>query len=120
MNWKAHLLVSIFLLFFLGLIIVGTNVSAQQLAIATDKDITPPFFLTPINNGTARLDLLGERYQLSVVPIRNSYSVLKSSIQNSWVIVEFNLAPRVDYLRYHLYTGVHQLVEDLAKIVPDR
>jgi len=107
------------MLFFLCLIVVGTNISAGRLALATNKDVPPPFFMTPVNDNTIRLDVLGDSYQYSVVPIQNSYFFLKSSIQNSWVTVKFNLVPRADYLRYQWATGVEQLAQDLTKLVKD-
>lgn len=118
MGWKNYLRVGFCLLFFLVLVIIGTNISAQQLAMAVDKEITPPFLYTTMDNGSIHLVILGESYQLSAIPIQNSYSLLKSSIQNSLVTVKFNLAPRVDYLRYHFSTGVEQLARDLTKIIP--
>jgi len=117
MNWTYNLKIVVCLLFFVCLVIVGTNVSAQQLAIVTNKDITPPFLVTPLADNTIRLDVLGDSYQYSVLPIQNRYSFLKSSIQNSWVTVKFNLAPRSDYLRYQWNKGVKQLTQDLTNII---
>ncbi|NLT94535.1 MAG: hypothetical protein GXW85_03210 [Clostridia bacterium] len=118
MVWKNRIIVAVYLLLLLALVIVGTNISARKLAMAVDKEITPPFIVTPLDNGNYRLDILGDSYQFSTLSIQNSLSLLESSIQNSWVTVKFNLASRVGYLRYHLSNGVEQLTRDITKILP--
>lgn len=118
MGWKNYFIIGLYLLFFLGMVIVGTNISARQLAMAVNEEIPSPFFITPLNDGTVSLEIMGDSYQFSVIPIQNSYSLLKSSIQNSLVTVKFNLAPRVEFLRYHLSSGLEQLSRDLIKIIP--
>lgn len=118
MGWKSYFVVGLYLLFFLGLVIVGTNISAQQLALTVNEEIPLPFLVAPQNDGTVNLEIMGDSYQFSVFPIQNSYSLLKSSIQNTLVTVKFNLAPRVEFLRYHLSNGLEQLGQDLTKIIP--
>lgn len=117
MDWKHSFAVGCFILFLLCLVIIGTNVAAKQLAAITNWEIAPPFMFTGTTNNVVRLDFLGESYQYSVVPVQNSYTFFKSSIQNSLVTVKFNIAPRVDYLRYQWDTGLEKLVRDLTNLV---
>jgi len=101
------------------MVVIGTNISAKQLAVVTNRDITPPFMLTSVTSNTICLDVLGDSYQYSVEPVQKSYSFVKSSIQNSWGTVKFNLAPRADYLLQHWDKGVEKLMQDLSKAGKD-
>jgi len=119
MDWKYYCKIIFSMFFLLCLVIIGTNISANQLVAATNWDIKLPFMLTSVANNTICVDVLGDSYKYSVEPVRKSYSFVKSSIQNSWGTVKFNLAPRADYLHQHWSEGIEKLRRDLSKAGKD-
>lgn len=106
-----------FMIFFMCLIVIGTNISARRLAIITNQNINPPFLMKPVNKDIIQIDFLGNKFNYNLIPIRDKYSFVKSSIQTSWVTVKCNLAPRTDYLMYHWLKGIEQLKSDLHNIM---
>ncbi|MGI6224650.1 MAG: hypothetical protein ACOYJ1_00200 [Peptococcales bacterium] len=117
MNGKFCFTISISLLFFLSLVIVGTNISAKQLAEITNCEVSPPFMFATTEDNIIRLGVFGETYQYSIDSIQNNYTSIKSSIQNFRVTVKFNIAPRVEYLRYQWDTGTDKLVDDISLLL---
>jgi len=111
-GWKWRFKIMFFLLFFICLIILGSNISAKRLAIITNQEINPPFYMKRMNNDVVQLDFMGNQFDYSLLPIRNKYSNVKASIQNSWVTVKCNLALRVEYMHYLWLKGVKQLRHD--------
>ncbi|KJS22948.1 MAG: hypothetical protein VR72_03400 [Clostridiaceae bacterium BRH_c20a] len=119
MDWKYYCKIILSMFFLLCLVVIGTNISANQLVVATNWDIKPPFMLTSFESNIICLDVLGDSYQYSIEPVLKSYSSVKSSIQNSWGTVKFNLAPRADYLLQHWGQGIEKLRQDLSKAGKD-
>ncbi|MFZ7103406.1 MAG: hypothetical protein ACOWWO_12225 [Peptococcaceae bacterium] len=117
MGWKYWSAVFISMIFFVSLIILGTNISAGRLAAITNQEITPPFLFVPVNRDLVQINILGSHYDYSLVRARQRYSNLKSSIQNSYVAVKCNLIPRADYLLLQWEKGVGQLQDDLKGVM---
>lgn len=117
MAWKYYFTIFIAIFFFLTIIIAGTNISAERLAVITDKEIPPPFQLTALNDDVVAIDILGSQHDYSLEGAKNGYASAKVAIQNSYVAVKCNLIPRTDYLQYQWEQGTTRLKKDLRKII---
>jgi len=117
MDWKWYMKITFILLFFMSLVIIGSNVSAQRLAIITDQSIAPPFWLKNISKTAVQLELLGDDINYSFLPVIKSYTYVKVSIQNSLVTVKCNLVPRLEYLNFLWSKGIKQFKNDLQALV---
>ncbi|MFZ5946020.1 MAG: hypothetical protein ACOYVD_18165 [Bacillota bacterium] len=113
MGWKYWLAVSLSIVFFICIIILGTNVSAARFAHVVGQEIPPPFSVQPLDGDIIELDILGQEKSLSLAPLRN----VKSSIQNTLVTVKFNLAPRAEFIQTQWQQGINQFSSDIEEIM---
>jgi len=116
LGWKWNLKILIIILLFINLIVLGTNICAERLAIITNKDIPSPFVLEKGNGQVIQINLLGNQLNYSYSTLLNSYTTAKASIQKSWVTVKCNLAPRLEYLDNLWVKGLTQLNSDLESL----
>lgn len=112
MTIKNYFSLSIITVVFIGMIIVGSNLSIIRLSQITGKSITPPFQIDNTESKKLTLSLLGESYSFTVSD-NNSIQAHKASIQKMINTVKFTLVARIEYLGLLWSKGLNKLLVDI-------